>query len=93
METREDTNRTCIIVVQVAVSGRHVTMGIIVDGVSEVMDIAGEQTEPAPSFGADVKTQFILGMGKVANKVIMLLDVDKVLSMGEVEALDQSSTE
>ncbi|MFA6244983.1 MAG: chemotaxis protein CheW [Candidatus Hydrogenedentales bacterium] len=89
MEVREDTSRTCIIVVQVKNANHQVTMGIIVDEVSEVLGVAGEQIEPAPSFGADVKTEFILGMGKVGSKVVMLLDVDKVLSWGEIASLNQ----
>lgn len=85
LETIEDTERTCIIVVQVSRKDATVTMGIIVDEVSEVMDIVGSQIEPAPEFGHDVETSFILGMGKVDKKVVMLLDVDKVLSGGEIE--------
>lgn len=91
MEVREDTSRTCIIVVQVKSANHQVTMGIIVDEVSEVLGVAGEQIEPAPSFGSDVKTEFILGMGKVGSKVVMLLDVDKVLSWGEIASLNQIS--
>ena len=53
-------------------------MGTIVDEVSEVLDIVAGQIEPAPEFGTSVNTDFILGMGKVARKVIMLLDIDKV---------------
>ncbi|MBN2308075.1 MAG: purine-binding chemotaxis protein CheW [Candidatus Hydrogenedentes bacterium] len=84
MAPREDTTRTCIIVVQVSGAGHDITMGIIVDQVSEVLDIVADQMEPAPSFGQGVDTEFIFGMGKVGDKVIMLLDVDKVLSGGEL---------
>ncbi len=84
MPAADDTERTCVIVVQVMHSGAEVTMGIIVDEVSEVIDIAASQIEPAPSFGSSVDTAFILGMGKVGEKVIMLLDVDRVLSSEEV---------
>jgi purine-binding chemotaxis protein CheW len=76
----EDTEVTCIIVVQVQVGDQTIVMGIIVDEVSEVMDIAAEQVEPAPAFGAAVDTQFILGMGKLENRVVMLLDIDHVLN-------------
>ena len=55
--------------------------------ISAVLDVAGEQLEPTPEFGASINTDFILAMGKVAEKVIMLLDVDKVLSTREVEAM------
>lgn len=89
LESKEDTNRTCIIVVQVARGNESVTMGILVDEVSEVLDINGEQIEPAPTFGDTVSTDFILGMGKVAQKVVMLLDVEKVLSSGEIAMVDQ----
>lgn len=94
LESQADTEKTCIIVVQVAQgnSGK-VTMGIIVDEVSEVLNIAGEQIEPAPEFGAAVDTDFILGMGKVAQKVIMLLDVDRVLSSSEIVAVKSASQE
>ena len=84
MQTKATTDKTCVIVVQVAHGDGRVTMGIIVDEVSEVLDIHGEQIEPAPEFGTTVDTEFILGMGKVAKKVIMLLDVDKVLSGTEL---------
>jgi purine-binding chemotaxis protein CheW len=85
LDAQEDTDRTCIIVVYVSCNGVPVTMGIIVDEVSEVMDIRLEQLEPAPSFGASVDTDFILGMGKVGQKVILILDVDRVLTYQEVD--------
>lgn len=92
MESRETTDKTCVIVVQVSHAGSasgSVTMGTIVDEVSEVLDIGGEQLEPAPEFGTTVDTDFILGMGKVAKKVVMLLDIDKVLSSGELAAVNK----
>jgi purine-binding chemotaxis protein CheW len=87
MPTVETTDKTCVIVVQVRRQGETVTMGTIVDEVSEVLDIGGDLIEPAPEFGTSVDTDFILGMGKIAKKVIMLLDVDKVLSSGELAAV------
>jgi purine-binding chemotaxis protein CheW len=71
-------------VVQVAVQAASVTMGLIVDEVSEVLNVLADQIEASPSFGAKVDTDFILGMGKVAQKVVMLLDVDKVLASEEL---------
>lgn len=93
MESKEDTERTCIIVVQVAWENTEITMGILVDEVSEVVDIGSEQIEDTPSFGVAVNTDFILGMGKVDQKVIMLLDTDKVLSGAELKEVDQVSRE
>ena len=91
LQSADDTERTCIIVVQVTKQDTTVTMGIIVDEVSEVLDIAAKQIEPAPEFGTEIETNFILGMGKVDKKVIMLLDVDKVLSGGEIEMVSKMS--
>lgn len=79
LEEIEYTEETCIIVVDV---GKEI--GIIVDTVSEVLDIAGDNIEPPPSMGASVDSSFILGMGKVGNAVKILLDIDKVLTTGEI---------
>ncbi len=89
MDVREDTERTCIIVVQVAKDDEVVTMGIIVDEVSEVLDVESSQLEPPPSFGETVDTDYILAMGKIGEKVVMLLDVDKVLSSHELRAMSR----
>jgi purine-binding chemotaxis protein CheW len=89
LEAHSDTEKTCIIVVQVMHAGTKVVMGTLVDEVSEVLNINADQIEPAPSFGTVVDTNFILGMGKVGQKVIMLLDIDKVLSGGELAAVAQ----
>jgi purine-binding chemotaxis protein CheW len=87
MDSKADTERTCIIVVQITRQSSRITMGIIVDDVSEVLNITGEQIEGAPSFGSSVDTEFILGMGKVGQKVVMLLDIDRVLTGAEADAL------
>ncbi|KKL28772.1 hypothetical protein LCGC14_2371790 [marine sediment metagenome] len=89
METIEQTEETCIIVVDVD----GVEMGIIVDKVSEVLDIAGEEIEEPPSFGANVDTDFILGMGKAQERVTILLDIGKVLSSMEVAELQAVAQE
>jgi len=90
----EDTDRTCIIVMQVTNSDDEVTMGIIVDEVSEVTDIDPNQIEPPPSFGSAIDGDFIVGMGKLDERVIMLLDVDRVLGATAgiaLAAMDASS--
>ena len=84
METIEQTEETCIIVVDVD----GVEMGIIVDRVSEVLDIASEEIEEPPSFGANVDTDFILGMGKAQERVTILLDISKVLSQFDKSAIE-----
>ena len=84
MERREETDKTCIIVVTVRRGGGAVVMGILVDEVSEVLDVAGGSIEPAPEFGVSVDTSFILGMGKVGERVVTLMDVNRVLSGEDV---------
>ena len=79
MATAEKTEETCIIVVEISQNSRKFSTGIVVDHVQEVLDIDGENIEEAPQFGADVNTDFILGMGKVGESVKILLDIDKVL--------------
>jgi purine-binding chemotaxis protein CheW len=80
------TERTCIIVIEATGHGTG-TLGIIVDGVSEVATIKEEQVEPPPSFAADVDTRYILGMAKVDGDVKILLEIDKVLTAPELTAL------
>jgi purine-binding chemotaxis protein CheW len=83
-----DHERTCIVVVQVSGNTSSI-MGAVVDEVSEVADIADEQIEDTPDFGGGVETDFVRGVGKVADKVVMLLDIDKVLSASEIEAVER----
>jgi purine-binding chemotaxis protein CheW len=90
MEARQDTDRTCIIVVQIARGSNRVTTGILVDDVSEVLNVTSEQIEPPPSFGAAISTDFILGMGKVGQKVVMLLDIDQVMAAQDVTVLKEA---
>ncbi len=78
LASKEDTERTCIIVVDVAGKGDKITVGLLVDDVCEVTEITEEQLEPAPSMGAAVEDAFILGLGKMGRNVVMLLDVDKI---------------
>ncbi len=91
MAAQEDTERTCIIVVQVARGDQRVTMGIIVDEVSEVLTVTADDIEPTPVLQASVPMDFILGMGKAGQKVLMLLNADKVLSDEEVKAVEEAT--
>jgi purine-binding chemotaxis protein CheW len=91
MDEAELSRKTCIIVVQVRREDSEVTMGIVVDEVSEVLEVSPEEIEPAPAFGARVNTDFILGVAKTKDEVKLLLDIDKVLSEGETETLSQAA--
>ena len=87
----ESTDHTCIIVVQ---SG-DASLGMIVDRVSEVLDIASNDIVDAPSLGGGLRTDYILGIGKASGKIRLLLDIDRVLSedeQAEVQALTSSAT-
>jgi len=87
MEQQEDTDKTCIIVVRIASENADVTMGIIIDEVKEVLDIDAGNIEETPSFGASIDTDFIMGIGKIGENVKMLLDIDKVLSISELNSV------
>jgi purine-binding chemotaxis protein CheW len=81
------TQRTCIIVVQIQGENGMMLMGVIVDGVSEVLTLNGTEIEDTPDFGANLSTPYILGMAKVKGKVKILLDIDQVLTSQEVRGL------
>ncbi|MCC7492808.1 MAG: purine-binding chemotaxis protein CheW [Fimbriimonadaceae bacterium] len=88
MASVEDTASTCIIVVEVTRGEDALPMGVVVDEVSEVRDVVADQIDPTPAFGAAVDTEFILGMGKVGQTVVMLLDIDRVLNDSELAAVE-----
>ena len=90
MESHNDDDKTCIIVVRLQ-DQDSITMGLIVDEVSEVLDIKDEQIEPPPQFGSSINTDFILGMGKIGDKVVSLLDIDQVLTGDEISILAKTA--
>ena len=86
--------RTCIVILEVqANEGEDEAhdVGILVDAVNEVMDIAAADVEPAPAFGTHIRTDFIAGMGKVAGKFVIILDIQQVLSSDEMADLAKVS--
>jgi purine-binding chemotaxis protein CheW len=87
MEQAERTSETCIIVVE----ANRVQTGIVVDQVSEVLNIASGEIEDTPAFGAEVQTDYILGIGKADGRVKLLLDIDRVLAQGIPEDLIASA--
>ena len=88
MPEADRTDQTCIIIVDVD----NVEMGIIVDNVSEVLDIPAEDIDDSPSFGEQVNTDYILGMGKSDGNVTILLDISKLLSQTNVTAIEATSS-
>ena len=79
--------RTCIVIVEVQQDDEKHDIGIMVDAVSEVLDIPGSEIEPPPSFGAKIRADFIFGMGKVDGKFVIILNINKVLSVDEIAQL------
>ena len=90
MKEEAYTERTCIIVVETEGQMGTILMGIVVDAVSEVMNIKAEDIEQTPNFGTKLSTEYILGMAKTEGKVRILLDIDKVLSRTELMSLEQT---
>lgn len=89
------TKRSCIVIVEVDAAGGRMVMGIVADAVRQVMDLAPQDIEPPPSFGTQVRVDYLRGMGKVGKKFVLILDVDRVLSVEELQAtaLLQTSAE
>jgi purine-binding chemotaxis protein CheW len=91
MESIDYTDRTCIIVVEIQGTIQTVQIGIVVDSVSEVLNIKGEEVEDTPTFGTKLNTDYILGMAKMEGGVKILLDIDRVLKSEEVELLEKAA--
>jgi purine-binding chemotaxis protein CheW len=84
----EYTPRTCIIVVQVNAGGNPMLMGIVVDGVAEVVNLVAADIENTPDFGQGADTSYLLGMAKIKGKVKILLDINQVLGSQELHGLE-----
>jgi purine-binding chemotaxis protein CheW len=76
---------TCILIVEASLDGQPTVVGVLADAVREVIDLGPEEIEPPPSFGTHVKVDFLLGVGKVGKRFVLLLDLDRVLSADEKE--------
>lgn len=89
MEEKEYNERTCIIVAEVVIKGLQKLIGVVVDMVSEVVTISEEQIEPPPEYGTTMEHGSILGIGKIKDRVVIILDIDEVFLCDEfVKMLD-----
>lgn len=86
MEEKDYAERTSIIVVETIGESGNLVIGIVVDSVSEVLNIKGEEIEDTPSFGTNLDTEYILGMAKAEGEVKILLDIDRVLNTEEISS-------
>jgi len=91
MTADDYTERTCIIVVEIPGLSGTVMIGIVVDSVSEVLSIKGDEIEETPTFGTKLNTDYILGMAKMDGGVKILLDIDRVLSRDEMNILEEAA--
>lgn len=89
MEAMDYTERTCIIVAEIEGASGTVMIGVVVDSVSEVLNIKVEDIEDTPAFGTKLDTEYILGMAKMEGGVKILLDIDQVLNEEEIAVLDK----
>ena len=90
MPSAEYTEKTCIIVTEIAVGASHILVGILVDSVSEVLNIKGADIEETPHFGSRLNTDFILGMAKTGGGIKILLDIDRAMNADEIAVLEQT---
>lgn len=88
LEAADHGQRTCIIVVQAG----GVELGVVIDRVSEVSDVAEDEVEDTPAFGAEIETDYLLGIAKSGGRVKLLLDIDRVLSGAEMAQLNSVAT-
>ncbi len=83
--------RTCIVILEVEEEERATVMGIVVDHVSEVLEVPQADIEPAPSFGNTLRADFIQGVGKIGGRFVILLDAERVLSAEELGKFDPAT--
>lgn len=81
---------SCIVITEVSYNGDRLTMGVMADSVSQVLDFLENEIEATPPFGTRVRLEFLLGMGKMGKKFCLILDIDKVLSADEIVAVTDS---
>ena len=81
----EPARTTCIIVVETRLHGELTVVGLMADAVSEVVEIGDDAIEPPPAFGTHVRVDFLTGMGKLDNRLVLVLDIDRVLSPVEIQ--------
>jgi len=88
------TRTTCIVVVETQIDGEVLVAGVIADAVSEVVDLPAEQIEPPPPFGTNVRVDFLAGMGKLDGRLVLILDLDRILTPVEtLNVVDAAASE
>ena len=88
MESRDDTERTCIVIVEVQGPNGQNQFGLVVDEVAEVLHVSEAEMNPAPDYGSSMDTALIQGLGVVEDKVKIFLDIDRVMSAADHSLAD-----
>ncbi len=91
MEARNYTERTCIVVIEIDGQDNSILTGIVVDSVSEVLNIKDKEIEDTPTFGVNLNTDYILGVAKIEKGVKILLDINKVLKAEDMKLLKETA--
>jgi purine-binding chemotaxis protein CheW len=89
----EITRRTCVVVVEVQNDQERLVLGVMADAVHQVVELGPDQIQPPPSFGPKVRVDCIEGMGDSNGKFVVLLDIDRVLSLSEILAAAEATSE
>ncbi len=85
--------KSCIVIVELTLADEKMDLGLLVDAVNEVLDIPPNMVESAPSFGAKIKLDFVQGLGKIEEGFVILLNINQVLNIEEINALQEVSLE
>jgi purine-binding chemotaxis protein CheW len=80
------TKSTCVVILEVELEGEITVVGVMADAVSQVVELADDQIEPPPALGTTIRVEYLKGLGQSGRKFVMILDVDRILSKGELEA-------
>lgn len=81
------TRLTCVLVVETMIGGEHALLGVLADSVREVLELGDDDVEPPPPFGTRVRLEHLVGMGKVGDGFVLLLDIDRVLAADDAAAV------
>jgi len=87
MEVRDINRRSCIVITEVTIDDEVIVLGVLVDKVLQVLDIPESNIEPAPTFGAKIKTEFIQGVGRIEEEFVIILSINDVLSLEEISVV------
>lgn len=93
MTRTEKSVNTCIVVVEVQLEGESTIIGALADSVQEVIEMEPSQIEPPPKIGSRLRVEFLKGMGKIGDRFLMILDIDKVFSSEEILMVQAATAE